>query len=146
MSSVADLPTIPTIPWINVNSKSSTCEPIARSKELSRRYAALSRLSVAIQSGTPEEWLLGFGADMSGMLEFDSLDIHVYEKSSEEIEWRSSTPRGSTAAEAQIEDPLYRQVFERQEVIRIVEGNVGADYANAKHILRGHNLTHPSFC
>jgi formate hydrogenlyase transcriptional activator len=146
MSSVADLPTIPNIPWINVNSKSSTCEPSPRSKELSRRYSALSRLSVAIQSGTPENWLLGLGADLSGMLEFDSLDIHVYRKGSEEIEWRSSTPRGSAAAEAPMENPLYRQVFQRQEVIRIVEGNVGDDYANEKHILHSLNLTYPSFC
>ena len=143
MNSPAELTNIS---WININSELVAGEPITHSKELGRRYAALSHLAASIQSGTPGDWLLGFGADLHGMLEFDNLDIHIYKPGTEEIEWRLSTPKRPAVEESPMEDTLYRHVYQHQKVIRIAECNVYDDCAELKYILRSLNLAYPSFC
>ena len=145
VSTVANFSTIPQIRRINADSESVAGDPNAPSKELGR-YATMSRLSGSIQSGTPGDWLRGFRADLRCMLDFDNLDIHIYEQDSGAIEWCSSTLESAAPAETPMEDSLYRYVFERQEVIRIAECNVDGDCAKSNHILHNLNLGYPSFC
>ena len=146
MSSIADLPATSNICWADVDADSALGEPIPRGHSSSRKYEAVSRLSGSIQSGSPENWLLSFSADLRGMLDFDNLDIHIYRQDSEVIEWCSSTTPCLAPAETPMDDSLFRSVFHRQEITRIAECNVDGDCGSSKHLLHGLNLAYPSFC
>src|SRR6202042_2269302 len=106
MASVGEFRSIQQVAWTNLLPGKPADKITSGPEKLGARYEVLSRLSKNQAAGTPEDWIQDLVTNLRGMLPFDLLDVVVYQKDGNEIQWRSPATTQSPSQDRPIEETL----------------------------------------
>jgi formate hydrogenlyase transcriptional activator len=146
MASIAEFSPIPQVPWTNILPGKRLDRLASGSKMLRKRYEALARLSKSLASGTPEDWIRDLNAELRGMLPFDLLDVVVYKKDENEIEWRSSATEQTAGKDVPLEETILGCVYQHQQPLWIADCDADEGCGSASQRLKNLELGYRSFC
>ena len=145
MASMAEFSPISQAPWTNVLPGKRPEQVIPRSEMLMRRYTALSRLSSSFATGTPEDWTRDLTLDLRDLLRFDLLEVIVYKKDTNEIEWRSPATEPAFGEDDSSEETLFGCVHQHQQPLWIADCDTDEGCAVASQRLKNLELGYRSF-
>ena len=114
MASVAEIRPISQVHWQRRDQTKSGAELMGR------RYEALSRLSISLTSGKPEDWVRNLITDLRGLLRFDLLDVILHEKDANRVHCRSLATQ-QISSEAMPEESLFWCVYKHQQALWIAD-------------------------
>jgi len=146
MASVGEFRPIQQVAWTNLLPGKPADKITSGPEKLGARYEVLSRLSKSLAAGTPEDWIQDLVTNLRGMLPFDLLDVVVYQKDGNEIQWRSPATTQSPSQDRPIEETLFGCVYHDQRVLRIADCNTDEGCAVASQGLKSLELGYRSFC
>lgn len=145
MASIAKFSPMSEAPWNNFPPGDRQYELVSRSKMLEKRYETLSRLSSSLTSGTPEDWIGNLAADLQGMLRFDVLDVIVYKKDANEVQWRSVSKKETGGTDVPVEESLLWCVHQHQQALSIADCDTDEGCGAARQWLKNLGLGYRSF-
>jgi formate hydrogenlyase transcriptional activator len=146
MASVAELRPIPKLPWTDIFSGKRPDQATSAPEKLRKRYETLSRLSRSLAVGTLEDWIRGLTADIKSLLPSDFLDIVVYNKDGNDVQWRLPTTGSKTDDDLPIEQTLFWCVYQHQQPLWIADCDSDEDCVVAMRRLRNLDRGYRSFC
>src|ERR1700690_3548346 len=145
MASMAEFTPISRAPWTNILPGKRPEQVTPRSEMLVRRYAALSRLSSSFATGAPEDWTRDLTLDLRDLLRFDLLEVIVYKKSTNEVEWRSPPAEPAFCEQDSSEETLFGCVHQHQQPLWIADCDTDEGCAVASQRLKNLELGYRSF-
>jgi len=146
MASISEFSPTPQVPWTNIL-PGKRLDRIASGPEMLRkRYEALARLSRSLAAGTPEDWIRHLNADLRGILPFDLLDVVVYKKDANEVEWRSSATEQTAGKDVPLEETILGCVYQHQQPLWIADCGTDEGCGGASQRLKNLELGYRSFC
>lgn len=146
MASAAEFSSIPQVPW-TVGFPGKRPAPLVSGPEmLGKRYEALSRLSGSLATGMPEDWIRSLTADLRNILPFDLLDVVVYNKEGNDVQWRSPAAGQTGGEDAPMEETPFWSIYQSQQALWIADSNTDEGCAVATQRLKNLELGYRSFC
>ncbi|HXM67791.1 MAG TPA: sigma 54-interacting transcriptional regulator [Candidatus Acidoferrum sp.] len=103
-------------------------------------------MSRSLAAGTPEDWIRDLNAELRGMLPFDLLDVVVYKKDENEIEWRSSATGQTAGKDVPLEETILGCVYQHQQLLWIADCDTDEGCGGASQRLKNLELGYRSFC
>jgi GAF domain-containing protein len=144
MAGIADFNPIPQVLWTNILPGKRLDRLASGPEMLRKRYEALARLSRSLVAGTPEDWIRDLNADLRGMLPFDLLEVVVYKKDENEIEWRSTEQ--TAGKDIPLDETLFGCVYQHQQPLWIADFDADEGCGGASQRLKNLELGYRSFC
>lgn len=146
MASVAELRPIPKLPWADMFPGKRPDQATSASEKLRKRYETLSRLSRSLAAGTLEDWIRDLTAEIRSLLPFDFLDVVVYNKDGNDVQWRLPATGSNTGGDLPIEETLFWCVYQHQQPLSIADCDSDESCAVATRRLRNLGRGYRSFC
>jgi transcriptional regulator with GAF, ATPase, and Fis domain len=104
------------------------------SSDLHRRYETLSRLSKSFTLGTPEAWVDVLTSELSPILNFDFIDVVVFDKDGGKILWSLRANERKTDNQLPIQESVFWCVYDHQKPLWIEDSDADQSCAAAKRL------------
>jgi formate hydrogenlyase transcriptional activator len=135
MASVEKLRPIPP-PFTNIlpSTQESTVRVIAGPDMLRGRYETLSRLSKSLTLDTPEEWVEVLTSELLPVLNFDFLDVVIFNKDGDEVVWSLRANQRENDSRLPIQESLFWCVYDHQKPLWIEDSDADQGCAAVRRL------------